>query len=93
MSIKYSDDFQDVLEAVHGIVKRTKDRKQFRNENNRDLSSNDRKSIAELWEAAKELREMILESGQPDDGKLDGKVAGAVAQFELLKKKTEGIYV
>ena len=88
LSLKYADDFADVLEGVRGIVERTKGRKAFRTENGRDLSSNDRKSIDELYGHAEELK-ALLESDPP--AKLDGQVAGAIANYERLMKLTEGI--
>ena len=90
VSIKqgYTDEMAGVLDAVRGMVQRTKDRQTFRKDNGRDLSANDRKSIEELYGLAKELK-ALLESDSPVE--LDGQVAGAIANFERLMKLTEGI--
>jgi hypothetical protein len=88
VSLKYADDFAEVLDAVRGIVERTKGRKTFRLENGRDLSRGDRTSIMELVKMSEELKE-LLES-EADLDALAGTAAGLIAQYEQLMKATEG---
>lgn len=87
----YTDGMTDVLEAMRGIVRRTKDRQAFRKDNGRDLSANDRKSIVELYALAEEMNALLVSEPQDDDPLSDGKLAGVIAQYEMQKRKTEGI--